>query len=626
MRMKNRSLLLLFLFVSALAANAQEYITPLDGNNTLREKFDKHVQARAAMRTTAAALPLALPFLDDFSKGGPWPDSTKWIDDNVFINATFPKAPPTIGVATFDGLRNDGLPYSWTVGPASSKLADSLTSQPIDLSGLTAGDSVYFSFFYQAQGRGNAPEAQDSLMLEFKEPSDTVWTHVWAVPGYSLTDSTFNFVLIRLDTRFLYSSFQFKFKNRATLSGNVDHWHIDYVYLDKNRFNPTRSFSDVAFVYPSTTLLKGYHAMPWKHFAPSDMDSIFWNPIRNNSTVALNEFYSFTIYDENGTPYTPPSAQGAGNILPYDASGYTTCPGLDCANLRLVHTSSYIYTVADCTYYDLQHVIVPSATDINRSNDTLRTRVPFYNYFAYDDGSAELAYGISSAFAQVAYKFTLRVPDTLRAVAIYWNPVLTDVSQKQLRIAVWGDNGGVPGAIKYQSDAVHPEYQTGYNGFTYYEINDTTLSLGSGVFYVGFVQIDPETLNVGLDMNSNAQSKIFYNTTGNWNNTIYKGALMMRPFLGSAFTVGVPETENKAITAYSLYPNPAQSRINVRGNNGRDEKLKLSVYDASGRMIIPAQQDDSSSIDVSALAPGLYFIKIENAEGTGSTQRFIIAR
>jgi len=35
-----------------------------------------------------------------------------WEDDDVYINGTYPIDPPTIGVATFDGLARDGHPYN----------------------------------------------------------------------------------------------------------------------------------------------------------------------------------------------------------------------------------------------------------------------------------------------------------------------------------------------------------------------------------------------------------------------------------------------------------------------------------------------------------------------------------
>lgn len=622
--MKQGTILFFLLFIG-FAATAQEVISPLSSNPVLIEQYAKRPSNYSNARMASVA-PLALPFIDDFSKPGPWPDTSKWIDDNVYVNATFPKAPPTIGVATFDGLKNNGLPYDWAVQNNSSKKADTLVSKPIDLSGAIS--NVYFTFFYQAQGRGNAPEPGDSLILEFRT-NDTVWVRVWSAAGYTLptTDSTFNFVSIQIDSAaYLYSGFQFKFWNKATLSGNVDHWHIDYVYLDKNRTNPTAQFPDVALVYPTGTFLKNYRAIPWNQFVASDTLSVVYHPVRNNDIASPNTVNYIKLYDESGVLQCPPvTAISAGNIEPYATSGYsmctTGCPGMKYTPFGCT------FNVTDSTVFDVvDSIAVTSGTDLIQTNNVYHTQQVFGNYFAYDDGSAELAYGLSSAFAQLAYKFTLTTPDTLRGVAIFWNPFLSNASGHGMRVTVWNDANGVPGQVIYQDSVKYPAYQPGPNGFTFYPVDDTLLRL-NGIVYVGFIQIDPETLNVGLDMNSNAQSKIFYNTQGSWNNTIYKGALMIRPFFGpESLLAEVPEVSRPA-SMYSVYPNPAQDRLYIkRKSNAGDTRLKLSVFDAYGRTVSQLQQNDDSSLDVSTLAAGIYFIRIENAEGAISTERFIIAR
>ena len=111
------------------------------------------------------------PFLDDFSKDNIYPDASLWLDSNVFINRDYPIAPPTLGVATFDGVGKSGLPYDTTASSTSSDSADMLTSKPINLGLFTSADNIYLSFYWEAMGRGNRPEPVDSLVLEFLNPS-----------------------------------------------------------------------------------------------------------------------------------------------------------------------------------------------------------------------------------------------------------------------------------------------------------------------------------------------------------------------------------------------------------------------------------------------------------------------
>ena len=107
---------------------------------------------------------LDLPFFDDFSYDSSIVNSELWEKSSVFVNRNYPINPPTIGVATFDGLDEFGLARDFNQ-PNSTDPSDTLLSKKINLSSLS---SVYFMFYYQAKGMGDAPELQDKfVILEF---------------------------------------------------------------------------------------------------------------------------------------------------------------------------------------------------------------------------------------------------------------------------------------------------------------------------------------------------------------------------------------------------------------------------------------------------------------------------
>ena len=114
-----------------------------------------------------------LPFFDDFSQSRLYPDSTKWTDCGALVNDGFPLCPPNRNAATLDVLDEYGRVYSYAISNAF--ISEHLTSARIRLDSimepepraLTPADSIYFSFFYQPQGNGMPPEAQDSLVLQF---------------------------------------------------------------------------------------------------------------------------------------------------------------------------------------------------------------------------------------------------------------------------------------------------------------------------------------------------------------------------------------------------------------------------------------------------------------------------
>ena len=89
-----------------------------------------------------------------------------WYGDGIYINDNYAIDPVSIGVATFDGVDGRGAPYDLGMSQTATGSADTLTSMPINLN-LFPSDSVYLSFYYQAERIGNDPQEKDSLFLEY---------------------------------------------------------------------------------------------------------------------------------------------------------------------------------------------------------------------------------------------------------------------------------------------------------------------------------------------------------------------------------------------------------------------------------------------------------------------------
>src|ERR1019366_5660480 len=71
---------------------------------------------------------LYLPFFDDFSYAGPYPNASKWLDQYIFVNHTKAIAPPTLGFSTFDGLNQYGFPYDSLVASTGGQITPALPS------------------------------------------------------------------------------------------------------------------------------------------------------------------------------------------------------------------------------------------------------------------------------------------------------------------------------------------------------------------------------------------------------------------------------------------------------------------------------------------------------------------
>ncbi|MFT5970698.1 MAG: hypothetical protein ACI8ZO_001214, partial [Flavobacteriales bacterium] len=300
--------------ILCLSAQAQEKLLPLTENYTIGANYKK-----LKLDHNKSAASVVLPFVDDFSKLGTVPDTAFWQDRNVFVNGDMAVNPPTVGVATFDGLDASGQAYDID---GSVGVADVLTSKPIDLDYLPS-DSVYLSFFYQPQGLVAEPSASDLLKLEAKIESDSVWTPLWEVNGTSL--KPFERVMVPIvDSNLLQDRFVFRFVSIGNKGGQFDTWHIDYVQLDEGRFISDTTLVDGAFTERHISLLNKYQEMPWSHFKANMsvyLAEDFTVYMRNLSSLQKNVGFSYEVFDDNVSIYShQPAADNIDAFGDYEKS------------------------------------------------------------------------------------------------------------------------------------------------------------------------------------------------------------------------------------------------------------------------------------------------------------------
>ncbi len=589
---------LFFIFFSS-SLFAQEILSPLLSNPRVNNyQISKNKNS------------LTLPFFDDFSSNEL--NANKWIGNSVLVNCNYPVNPPTLGVVTFDGLDSNGFAYDINM-TNNNGLADVLLSQEIDLSAV---DTAFFLFYHQPQGFGDNPQGQDSLSLEFLSDSLGVklWKKVWSVPGNSLHEFHKNVIMI-YDQEFLYNSFQFRFSNIATLSGNFDHWHIDYIKLD-SYFLPvdTSTLNDVAFVYEAPSFLKRYNEMPWLHFQDNITDEIndTLNILLRNNQASINVDYQYNVYENNIVIDHYPSLGISRNITIYD---YDSIGNFVFENPPIaINNNVFLSNFNDSAEFMVEHIIGTGSNDY-KWNDTLIHFQKFNSHFAYDDGSVESAYGINVNGAMGAYQFKLNRPDTLRAVQVYFPQMLDTVNAISFLLTVWDDNNGVPGSIIHQQ-LEYPKH-TPTNNFHFYYL-DSLFQL-TGVFYVGWQQISADMLNIGLDRNSTANDYMFYNVGGGWNNSQYNGAWMIRPIVSMN---NVFLSNNDIIQDVSIYPNPASNYLNIITNTFENQ---IFLYDISGNLIFYKLFNKYElQLNIGGFSEGLYILKIQNSLGV--TNRKLIIR
>jgi hypothetical protein len=182
---------------------------------------------------------------------------------------------------------------------------------------------------------------------------------------------------------------------------------------------------------------------------------------------------------------------------------------------------------------------------------------------------------------------------------------------------VWRDNNGKPGEVMYSQPDQLVAYSDNLLGFHTYMLKEPLQV--NGVFYIGWEQQTGDNLNLGYDRYNDAQQDVFYNSTGEWFQSTFHGALMMRPMLGDKFEmIGVDENE-VAEGSILPYPNPLDgSRIGFRCSgryleNDATERLTVSIFGVPGEKVFEGRFE--SSINAGNLAPGLYIIRITDPTG-----------
>lgn len=547
-------------------------------------------------------------------------DPTKiWTDKSTYHNYTHALNPWTLGVVTFDGLDENGYPYAF--GTTTSGVADMLTSKCIDLSSKLPSDSIYLSFLMQCGGLGEEPESSDSIYLQFYDANADTWNHVWGMKGSPVSDFKIGHIRIN-SAQYFTSGFRFRFINVGGLSGMLDEFHLDYVKLREGSGYQDTLFKDYAFVYPVGSLIKEYTQVPWDHWVaqPTHMNDSVRVVVRNNSNISENNMNGAVIVKYAG------NTEGNFTLIGQDLSGGNINYGP-----RTTYTSYHDFTggysfstTPTQTTKTFDIVGNAGAPFPNLSlNDSSFSQQVFENVYAYDDGSAEAAFGVIGAQGRLAIRFEPYQADTLLGVRMCFVPSVNDVSNKLFLLTVWADNNGHPGSVLYEDQFFFPRtpvYEEGRGVFTDYILNDTRLSLDGSPFYVGWRQIDADKLNIGFDKNNLHPEKIFYSVNGgnSWYISPIAGSPMIRPIFSTSNNYTLSNSELTVDFSWEIYPNPSNREISVKWN-GQNNFPGAIVLDAQGRKV--AEIDAVSlKADLTACNSGLYFVRLN---GTGDVLKII---
>jgi hypothetical protein len=568
---------------------------------------------------------ISLPFVDDFSASRIKPDRTKWVDSFVYINNQFPVEQASVQVATFDGLNQYGNAYSLF---ALKGDADLLNTYSMNLKSLKLSDSVYLSFFYQYELQGETgqffPDDSFTVMMRNSRFNQNEFKILWQLSAKDATPNAFVRVDIPItDTALFHDDVQIRFKNRGSLSGNLSHWHLDFVRFDKAR-RKNDAYNDVSLTNTPPVRLGMYSSMPWKHYDVNKPkygnDSVSLRFVNHDQQTYLLDYFR-TITNPEGS-----SIEQFNNVSNILFRSDTVVK----FNRPFAFTGSF--GSADSLVFNTTYKIGLSSSqkDAISSNDTFSVPTVFSNYFAYDDGSAEAGYGIKNKTnSGAALKYVLEVPDTLYGMYVFFNQSESNVSNQSFNLKVWKSISRVmepanDDVLLYKSADLKPVYDNKVNGFAAFKIEPPIALTDS--FYIGWEQAQAYVLNIGMDKNYpfGINRNMFFKQDGQWYPSEMTGALMMRPIVGKWIDLPASISENQNINTekLSVYPNPSNGKFKI--NSIKNEEFLVKLYDLSGRELIQTESQEKE-VDLNGFNFGVYLLKIESKQsGNTSVLKIII--
>jgi hypothetical protein len=613
--------------------------------------------ARATQRTAA----LTLPFFEDFTlprDGQPsplrWQNQTTSYPDGsgltqnysgggAYVSNRLASEPLTRGTATLDGLRANGLPY--TPGSASIYSAtDTLTSQPIDLSGYSAASQLYLSYAWQAGTLAGSPVANGTgtpvfLTLEFLDNVGR-WTTIWTYNAANKTTRFRQQIFPLNQSGYFHSGFRFRFRASGNRASSRDAFGLDYIYLNNNRTASDTTFQDIATSRGLSSPLQNFTAMPaWQYAASSP------SPLNPSMTTTVNNLLP------SGNP-TPISWLGTVRELSSGGFGGGTWVA---GNQPLLAGARQVVISGDARTAALPAIATPrryrytlalqtnETNPLTLANDSTYRDLELADYYAFDDGTAEsfltLPAQSTGPITYYAYPIVAAQNDQVKAIRLA--PVFNNIplaqggenyQNRSVTVAVWADDNGKPGTTPLATQAGVLTNTALAAGPVFVDVTFSKPVPVSGRFYIGYGQASGgQFLPYGFDLNnpSTAPQLFLYNSQQNPQNPWLKptlstpGTIMMRAVMNN--NVLATQAQQATNAQFSLYPNPAPTGTTVAVSGPAFRRA--AVLDVLGRPVWqqPAAEAGQPTLRLPAsLAAGVYLVQLTLADGSIATRRLAV--
>ena len=550
-------------------------------------------------------------FTDDFTSNNGKLNLSKWESyEGVDINNSKAIDPPSKNVLTFDGIDSKGVPYSFDK-PYSYGPCDAIVSKPIKINRYFPRDSVFFKFYWQAGGIVELPDSvqTDSLTLFFKNQSTSLWKKAWTfTPTKDSIDPTkFHLVKIyipdslyfkiikskinkQVDSIIVRPDFQFKFQSFGNQSGAWDNWHLDFINIGNSKI----TYDDVSINTSYKSLLKNYTAITLDQLQGFENEEIL-DTISVKLPNITGDQQNVTFQSKLINNYILKS-----NLELINQFIDTTANNSE-LTIKIAIDKTKFSNLTDSCNLNSVNLIKNGIPGSIYSNDTIAITSLVRNYLAYDDGSAEGAFGINQAAGRVLYKIKLNRPDTISAVDFSWVQSVYNLNGTTFKLLVLKNLDSVS-----FSKQVSLIYSDDVNPFTRYKIQNKTV-LVSGRIDVGYQQIgsNSKALRIGFDKNTNSQQQYWCDNDqgGGWTQLRnLPGSIMIHPvFANGALNIS-PRLGGEEGYDLKISPNPNFGNLNLHEIHDR-----VIIYNASGQVVMNAE--NVNELNLTGLQRGFYIVK-----------------
>jgi len=140
----------------------------------------------------------------------------------------------------------------------------------------------------------------------------------------------------------------------------------------------------------------------------------------------------------------------------------------------------------------------------------------------------------------------------------------------------------------------------------------TVMDLPEDFTYSAAVLSKIDGLNLG--------AQEWYGSIEDWDSEAQLAAV--KKYYDDGIAIGIEDAKASAVDAISIYPNPANSVLNISSEAGLDN---VRFYDVTGRMVkqYELKGDFNRAMDIADLNNGIYILQVKMLDGASSSSKFI---